>query len=107
MQTTDDLKQTAENSLADLWSCRDVLAGTAVDLQPRANRLAFADPEFLLRTETRGIRFQLELAKPDIELTAAGVEHTVVVYGSARFVAPDVSERQLATARRSGDGHAL
>lgn len=107
MQTTDDLKQTAEHSLADLWSSRDVLEGHGVDLQPRANRLAFADPEFLLRTETRGIRFQLELAKPDIDLTAAGVEHTVVVYGSARFVAPDVAERQLATARRSGDGHAL
>ena len=27
-------------------------------LEPEANRLAFADPEFLLRRETRGIRFQ-------------------------------------------------
>jgi hypothetical protein len=32
-----------------------------------AYRLAFADPEFLLRRETRGIRFQLEMLKPDID----------------------------------------
>ena len=36
-------------------------------LDPDAGRLAFADPEFLLRRETRGIRFQLELLKPDLE----------------------------------------
>jgi len=32
-------------------------------------RLAFADPEFLLRPETRGIRFELEMLKPELELT--------------------------------------
>ena len=84
-----------------------MLEGNGIDLQPRANRLAFADPEFLLRTETRGIRFQLELAKPDLDLSAAGVEHTVVVYGSARFVAPDVAERQLQAARSTGDATAI
>ena len=35
-------------------------------LSPDSNRLAFADTEFLLRRETRGIRFQLELLKPDL-----------------------------------------
>lgn len=103
MQTTDDLKDAARTSLAQVWSSRNVLEGNGVDLAPRANRLAFADPEFLLRTETRGIRFQLELAKPDLDLSAAGVEHTVVVYGSARFVAPDVARRQLEAARGAGD----
>jgi uncharacterized protein (TIGR00730 family) len=50
-----------------------------------AYRLAFDDPEFILRKETRGIRFQLELLKPDLVQTEAGIENTVVVFGSARF----------------------
>jgi hypothetical protein len=54
-------------------------------LQPDAYRLAFADPEFLLRREVRGIRFQLELLKPDLEQQEQGVENTIVVFGSARF----------------------
>jgi hypothetical protein len=52
---------------------------------PESNRLAFADPEFLLRRETRGIRFQLEMLKPDLAQQEHGIEHTVVVFGSARF----------------------
>ena len=36
------------------------------NLAPEANRLAFADPEFLTRRETRGIRIQLELLKPEL-----------------------------------------
>ena len=35
-------------------------------LHADAYRLAFADPEFLFRRETRGIRFQLEMLKPDL-----------------------------------------
>lgn len=50
-----------------------------------AYRLAFNDPEFLLRPETRGIRFQLELLKPDLIQSEAGIHNTVVVFGSARF----------------------
>lgn len=50
-----------------------------------AYRLAFNDPEFLLRHETRGIRFQLELLKPDLIQSEAGIHNTVVVFGSARF----------------------
>jgi hypothetical protein len=38
----------------------------------------------LLRRETRGIRFQLELLKPDLALQQAGIANTIVVYGSAR-----------------------
>ena len=75
--------------------------------QPNSYRLAFADPEFMSRREVRGIRFQLELLKPDLGLAAAGVNNTVVVYGSARVIAPDVAEAQLAAARASGDAAAL
>ena len=36
-------------------------------LEADAYRLAFADPEFLMRRETRGIRLQLEMLKPDLD----------------------------------------
>ena len=80
---------------------------TADPTEPDSYRLAFADPEFLLRPETRGIRFQLELLKPELALTAAGVHSTVVVYGGARFVAPEIAQEQLAAAQASGDTQAL
>ncbi|MDE2415839.1 MAG: TIGR00730 family Rossman fold protein, partial [Comamonadaceae bacterium] len=55
----------------------------------------------------RGIRFQLELLKPDLEQAAHGIEHTVVVYGSARFVSPEDAAQQLADARASGDAERI
>jgi uncharacterized protein (TIGR00730 family) len=70
---------------------------------PDAYRLAFADSEFLLRRETRGIRFQLELLKPDLEQQALGIDNTIVVFGSARFREPAEAERQLHKAQKSGD----
>jgi uncharacterized protein (TIGR00730 family) len=69
--------------------------------------LAFADPEFLLRRETRGIRFQLEMLKPDLDQTAAGVEHTVVVFGSARFPSLESAQEVMAQAQASNDPQAL
>ncbi|MEO0030029.1 MAG: hypothetical protein RJB45_2070 [Pseudomonadota bacterium] len=59
-----------------------------------AYRLAFDDPEFILRKETRGIRFQLELLKPDLVQTEAGIENTVVVFGSARFKSLEHAQQQ-------------
>ncbi len=50
-----------------------------------AYRLAFNDPEFLNRPETRGVRFQLELLKPELVQAEAGIDNTIVVFGSARF----------------------
>jgi uncharacterized protein (TIGR00730 family) len=50
-----------------------------------AYRLAFNDLEFLNRPETRGIRFQLELLKPELVQSEAGIQNTIVVFGSARF----------------------
>jgi uncharacterized protein (TIGR00730 family) len=76
-------------------------------MQPQAYRLAFADPEFLLRREVRGVRMQLEMLKPDLAQTEAGIEHTVVVFGSARFVSAETAQAQLADATQSGDAQAL
>ena len=60
-----------------------------------AYRLAFNDPEFLLRPETRGIRFQLELLKPELIQAENGIAHTAVIFGSARFKSLDQAQRHL------------
>ena len=94
-------------TLADAWADLKAHADTGIPLQADAYRLAFADPEFLLRRETRGIRFQLEMLKPDLEQQAQGVTNTIVVFGSARFASPEEAQRRLAAAQASGDAAAL
>ena len=96
METTEDIKY---SHLADAWAQLQAHAAKGLPLEPDAYRLAFADPEFLLRRETRGLRIQLEMLKPDLDQTQAGVENTIVVFGSARFPAPETAEAALAAAR--------
>ena len=93
--------------LADAWQELHLQSHNGNALHADSNRLAFADPEFLFRREARGIRFQLELLKPELGQSEQGIEHTVVVYGSARFVAPDEAAEQLVKAQASGDGAAI
>ncbi|WP_199553515.1 LOG family protein [Sandaracinobacteroides hominis] len=64
-----------------------------------AYRLAFQDDDFLLRPELRPVRFQLELMKPEVLLSEAGIASTFVFYGSARIP----SEREVADLRASAD----
>jgi hypothetical protein len=54
-----------------------------------AYRLAFQDPDFLLREDLRPIRFQLELLKPELLLNEANIASTFVMYGSARIPSPE------------------
>ncbi len=51
-------------------------------------RLAFDDNTFLCRDELRPVRLQLELLKPELLLTEAGIESTVVLFGGARIPEP-------------------
>ena len=53
-----------------------------------AYQLAFDDQDFLCREETRPIRLQLELLKPEMVLSEAGIESTVVLFGGARIPEP-------------------
>ena len=99
MKTTHDIK---DHSLPHAWADLQAGAQSSDWLQPEANRLAFADPEFLLRRETRGIRFQLEMLKPDLAQAEAGIEHTVVVFGSARFLDRAAAQAQLQIAQQNG-----
>ena len=53
-----------------------------------AYRLAFADPDFLMRDELRAVRLQLELMKPQIVMDERGIVSTVVMFGGARIPSP-------------------
>src|SRR3954470_24895688 len=92
-----------DRRLADAWATLTAHSTQGLPLDPDASRIAFADPEFLLRRETRGIRFQLELLKPDLEQQAMGIENTIVVFGSARFRSEEESAALVSAAKASGD----
>jgi hypothetical protein len=96
-----------ERTLADAWADLQAHADAGLALNPDAYRLAFSDPEFLLRRETRGIRFQLEMLKPDLDQRDLGIENTIVVFGSARFPSPENAQKSLAEAQRGNDAKAL
>ncbi len=96
-----------DRRLADAWATLEAHSGAGNPLEADTSRLAFADPEFLLRRETRGIRFQLELLKPDLEQHEHGIENTVVVFGSARFRDQASADELLKTAEKSGDAAAI
>jgi hypothetical protein len=96
-----------DRRLAEAWETLKAHYDNGDSLKPESNRLAFADPEFLLRRETRGLRMQMEMLKPDLAQIARGIEHTVVVFGSARFRSEETSHLQLMQARASGDEAAI
>lgn len=97
-QTQDLTSDVSASRLANAWAELQAHARDGSALDSDAYRLAFADPEFLLRRETRGIRFQLEMLKPDLGQSEQGIESTVVVFGSARFPAPETAAASLAAA---------
>ncbi len=80
-----------------------------------AYRLAFQDPEFLLREDLRPVRFQLELLKTELLLGEAEIESTFVFYGSARIPSPeevpavhaaaDTPEKQAVAQRLAAKSH--
>jgi uncharacterized protein (TIGR00730 family) len=77
----EDLKNAQINSRADF---------SKKQLESSAYRLAFADQEFMLADEQRGMRLMMELNKPEYILRKKNIEHTVVMFGSARTPSPEV-----------------
>ena len=61
---------------------------------------AYQDPDFMNRDELRSVRLQLELLKPELTLEDENVESTIVVFGSARTLPPDVAESRLTEAQK-------
>ncbi len=96
-----------ERRLADAWAELQNHADQGNPLEADSYRLAFADPEFLLRRDARGLRIQLEMLKPDIGQSEQGIENTIVVFGSARFPSPEDAQAALEEAELSGDAELL
>lgn len=92
-----------EKKLIDAWQLLRQHIENGFDLPADSSRLAFFDPEFLQREETRGIRMQLEMLKPEISLSQNQIDHTIVVYGSARVQSAEAVEQLLAQARANND----
>jgi uncharacterized protein (TIGR00730 family) len=86
----------------------DATAAHAVPETPQTRspsyRLAFMDPDYLLRDELRPTRLQLELLKAELALQQERIVSTVVVFGSARIPPPDVANTQLAEVERAAAG---
>jgi len=84
----------------------DIRTSNEVPLTPQsgnpAYRLAFADPDFLLRDELRPVRLQLELLKPELMMAERGIQTTVVIFGGARIPEPGKKGRSPALTDMSG-----
>jgi hypothetical protein len=63
-----------------------------------AYRLAFNDPDFMLRDELRPVRLQLELLKPEMILNERGITSTIVLFGGARIPDPATQDKDRTTA---------
>lgn len=60
-----------------------------------AYELAFLDHDFLLHKSLRSVRLQLELLKPELSQQKLNIESTIVVFGSARIIDPEITKQQL------------
>lgn len=71
-------------------------------------QLAYRNRRFLESADARGLRITAEYVEPHARLRRAGVQHTVVFFGSARFLPRDVSLRKLHELESLGQetGHA-
>ncbi len=66
-------------------------------------KFAFDDEAFLVRRETMGIRFELELLKPEVLLKEQGIDHTITVFGSTRFVSHEQALELKAKAKTTDE----
>jgi len=63
--------------------------------QSDSYRLAFDDPQFLLRDELRPVRLQLEIMKPELIQQEHNVKATVVIFGGSRIPNPETAAKRL------------
>jgi len=68
---------------------------TAIIDSPSYSR-ADRDPDFLQRTDMRGVRLMLDYLKPQTLLNEHDVAHTIVVFGSTRIPEPAAAARATA-----------
>jgi uncharacterized protein (TIGR00730 family) len=78
-------------------SLEDVRAPEKVKriLRSASYRRADEDVDFLNADATRGVRLQIDYAKPQLLLEQHGVRHTIVVFGGTRIVEPGAARRRV------------
>ncbi len=69
-------------------------------LSSPAYQRADLDSEFLQRDELRAARLQLEWLKPELLQIDEGIESTIVVFGSARLLEPEMAKAKVAQAEQ-------
>jgi uncharacterized protein (TIGR00730 family) len=87
----DDRQKPLRDAQEDIEAVREV--PDSPQGRSPAYRLAFADPDFMMRDELRPVRLQLELLKPELMMSEYGIESTVVLFGGARIPDPDCKDR--------------
>lgn len=58
-------------------------------------RLAFEDPDFLMKDELRGVRLQLEMTKTELSLLEHNIKSTIVVFGGTRISEPTECKKKI------------
>lgn len=53
------------------------------------------DKDFLCSNEARSVRLQLDYLKAEVKMQKLGIDHTIVVFGSARIVEFDIAIKKL------------
>jgi uncharacterized protein (TIGR00730 family) len=72
--------------------------------QPFRPLLAYDNERFLTSAEARTIRILSEYLEPQVRLRKAGVQNTVVFFGSARVLPRDVALERLRQIEQTNDG---
>ena len=57
--------------------------------------VAEEDKNFLCSDEARGVRLQLDYLKAEVKMKQQGIDHTIVVFGSARIIEFDTAIKNL------------
>ena len=57
--------------------------------------VAEEDKNFLYSDEARGVRLQLDYLKAEVKMKKQGIDHTIVVFGSARIIGFDAAIKKL------------
>lgn len=97
----DRMKPKSNKVAGDTTMSQPIEGNLHAILNSPSYRLAEDDTDFLRRGDLRPVRMQLELLKPEMILTDARVDSTIVAFGGTQIVPPAEAEARLATAKEA------
>jgi uncharacterized protein (TIGR00730 family) len=74
-------------------------------MQSPTYTMAEKDMEFLSSYEARGVRLELDYMKAELKMKEYGIEHTIVVFGSARMAERETALKKLALIEKEVEAH--